>query len=254
MQADRHHPARRGAVLVEHVELVDDHPVELLRPQPAIQEGGNVVDLDGIGDRDQRAGFDVHRIGLLVIDPVADIFDAVPGEDVGRVEALAQRRAEPALRCGSGAFRDGGDDVADQPALLVLRLVVEQHRVGAAMPHPFPAEIVAGLDDAGVLAADLGVEGDRALDSVALHHLHHAPDADPHPEIAPRIVQHVGLEMRGHRGDRCRGPVPVEMLDIGDHPDRDPRAVREAQRLPVDDRRIIETSVFHGCLQEPGRT
>ncbi len=32
VQADRHHPARGGAVLVEHVEPVDDHPVAGARP------------------------------------------------------------------------------------------------------------------------------------------------------------------------------------------------------------------------------
>ena len=55
----------------------------------------------------------------------------------------------------------------------------------AAMPHPLPAEIVARLDNARVLLADLRIERDGALDPVALHHLHHAPYADAHPEIAP---------------------------------------------------------------------
>ena len=32
----------------------------------------------------------LHRIGLLVVDPVADVFDAVLGEDVERAHGLAQ--------------------------------------------------------------------------------------------------------------------------------------------------------------------
>ena len=42
-------------------------------------------------------------------------------------------------------------DRADERALLVLGLRVEEDRIGGAVPHPFPVERVAGLDDARIV-------------------------------------------------------------------------------------------------------
>ena len=58
-------------------------------------------------------------------------------------------------------------DLLDQRALLGLRLLVEQDRVGGAVAHPLPAELLALLDDARIFAADVGVERDRAAHAVA---------------------------------------------------------------------------------------
>ena len=104
------------------------------------------------------------------------------------------------------------------------------------MAHPFPAEFVAGLDDLRIVLADLGIEGNGALDAVLLEYLHHPPDPHPDAEVAPRVVQHVGLHVHGHRRDRGCRLVEMEMLDVGDHPDRNPLAIWKTQRLAVDDR------------------
>ena len=168
MQADRHHPAGLGAVLVEHIELVADHLAEPLRALVQAEQRRNVVDLRRIGHRDHRALLHLHRIGLLVVHPVADVFDAVLGKDIERAHGLAQRRAEPAARRLADALGDGRHRFLDQRALLGLRLLVDQDGIGDAVPHPFPAELLALLDDARIFAANVGVERHRAAHAVPL--------------------------------------------------------------------------------------
>ena len=126
-------------------------------------------------------------------------------------------------------------DVLDQPRFLVFGLAVDQGGIVVAVAHPFPAELLAALDDARIVAAHVGVQRDGALDTVLLHHVHHSPDTDAHTVVAPRIVQHVGDKACGHRSDRCGRPVEQEVLDIWNDPDRHPRAIRPAQRLAIDD-------------------
>src|ERR1700751_2858554 len=86
-----------------------------------------------------------------------------------------------------------------------------------AVAHPFPAEIFAFFDDARIARAHVGVQRDRAFDTVSLHHFHHPPDADAHAVVAPGIVDHVGIDRQvGQPGGRA---VEQETLEIGDHPD-----------------------------------
>src|SRR5438132_7617451 len=68
----------------------------------------DVVELDRIGQRDERpvGGGDLGR--LVVIDPVADIFDAGRGQEFGGVLCLGQPGAEPADRLLAGAAFDDG--------------------------------------------------------------------------------------------------------------------------------------------------
>jgi hypothetical protein len=188
-----------------------------------IEQSRNVVDLNRIWHGDHRALFHPHRIGLIVVYPIADIFDAVLGKDIERAHGLAERRAKPAARRLADAFADGGDDVLDQRTLLRFRLAGEQGRVVVAVAHPLPAELLAFLDDARITRAHVGVQRDRAFDAVALHHFHHPPDADAHAIVPPGIVEHVGVDRQ--IGEPGRRPVEQKVLDIGDHPNRDAGAV-----------------------------
>ncbi len=153
---------------------------------------------------------------------------------------LGERRPEPAARPRAGALLDCVDDVVDDLLLFILGLAVDQRRVVVTVAHPFPAELLAALDDARIFAADVGVERHGALDAVFFHHLHHAPDADAHAVVAPGVVQHVRHELRGHRSNGRGWSVEQKMLDVRNDPERYARAVRPAQRLTVDDGGIRE--------------
>jgi len=125
MQADRHHPAGRSAVLVEDIELVADHLTEHFRALVQVEQRRNIVDLDGIGHCDHRAFFHPHRVGLVVVHPVADIVDAVFSQNIERAHGLAQRRAEPAARRLADTLGDRRDHFPDERAFLRLRLFVD---------------------------------------------------------------------------------------------------------------------------------
>ena len=249
MQADRHHAAGRGALLVEHVELIADHLAENLRALMQIEERRNVVDLHRIGHGDHRALLHPHRVGLVIVDPVADIVDAVLGQDIERAHGLAQSRAEPAARRFADALGDRSHDCLDERAFLRFRLAGEQGGIVVAMAHPLPVEFSSLFDDARIALADVGVQRDGPFDAVALHHLHHPPDADAHPVVAPRIVQDIRVDRQ--IGQPRRWPVEQKMLDVRDHPDGDASAVRPRQTRPVDDRGIVEAVVLgrHGWLR-----
>src|SRR5262249_16328507 len=76
--------------------------------------------------------------------------------------------------------------------------------------------------------------------------LPHPPLADTHAVVAPGIVEHVGDQTCGHRGDRRGRPVEQKVLDIRNDPDRHACAVRPPQRLAVDDGRIRITVLLLG--------
>src|SRR5262249_42798084 len=89
------------------------------------------------------------------------------------------------------------------------------------------------LDDARVLGAQLAVERDGAARAMARHHLHQPEDADAIAVVARRPDGNVWrlAAAAGRRGDLL---VEREELDVGDDPDRDPRAVRPLAFGPVD--------------------
>src|SRR5258705_7760015 len=71
MQRHAHHPRLLAAVGVEHVELVDHRPEILLAGVALADIERDVVDLVAIGDREHLSRLDLHRIGLVVVVPVA---------------------------------------------------------------------------------------------------------------------------------------------------------------------------------------
>ena len=78
-----------GALLalgVEPVELIDGAAHQIVALVMLDHHHRDVVELDRIGQRDQRAVGGADHRRLVVIDPVADIFDAGGGENFGRVE------------------------------------------------------------------------------------------------------------------------------------------------------------------------
>src|SRR5687768_15250988 len=113
------------------------------------------------------------------------------------------------------------------------------------MSHPLPTEAISLRYDLRILDAGLRIKRGSDADSVPLHHLHKPPDADPGPIIAPRIIKYVGIEMRELAEQGDARPAIVEVLDIRDDHDRDPRTTGKPKRFARLDRRILETAVVH---------
>ena len=154
-----------------------------------------------VGHADQRLpAVERHDVGLIVVGPVADVIATLGGEVIERVPGLLQAGAEPAARPRAGRLLDGRERVLDDARLFARRRRVEAAGIAFAMAHPFPAPLVAFLDDRGVLGAKLAVERDRGADAVAVEHLHQAEHADPVAVVARRPGRNVGHRHAGAAG------------------------------------------------------
>jgi len=102
--------------------------------------------------------------------------------------------------------------------------------------HVLPAECVSRLDDLRIVMANVGIQCHGTADVVLLHDVDHAPYSDPHPVIAPCVIQHVGYKVRRNVGDRRGRAVEREVFDVRHDPDRNPCTVWKPQRLTFNDR------------------
>ena len=115
----------------------------------------DVVEFDGVGQGHERAirGRDLGR--LVVVDPVADIFDAGRGEKLGRVVGLGQAGTEPADRLFAGERSMTCDRALDH-RLLVLDQMNRALLIGVA--HELPAGVMRRARDPLVILADAGID------------------------------------------------------------------------------------------------
>ena len=135
---DRHDFRPLGAFAVEPLEAVDAALREIGRFMMLDEHHRDVVELDRVGQGDERAvrGADFRR--LVVIDPVADVFDAGGGEQVRRVLGLGQARPEPADRPLAGEPLEHAERALDHRRL-ILDLVDRHLLLGVA--HELPAGV-----------------------------------------------------------------------------------------------------------------
>ena len=247
MDGDRHHPAGLRAFAVEHVELPADHVAKLVGRAVLALEHRLVVDLLRIRHGDEPPPvLERHHIGLIVIDPVADIFAALRRQQVERVPGLLQAGAQPADRPGPGGGLDGGKGARDDAGFLARRRLVEPARIALVVAHPLPAAPVALLDDGGMPGAQLAVERDRGADPVAVEHLHQPEYPDPVAIVAHRPSRHVRHRRTAAARRRRHLLGERKELDVGNDPERDPRAMRPGEHRPPDDRGIRERAVGRG--------
>jgi hypothetical protein len=73
---------------IEPVELVDRAPEQIVTLVMLNQHHWNIVELDGVGQGDQRPFGGADHGWLIVVDPVTDIFNARGREQIGCVQRL----------------------------------------------------------------------------------------------------------------------------------------------------------------------
>ena len=84
VEGDAHHPAVGLAFGVEAVELPLAHAGELVGfPRRPGVEVGRVVELDGVGHRDQLSGLHLQGERLVIVEPVGVVGEAGLGHEVG---------------------------------------------------------------------------------------------------------------------------------------------------------------------------
>src|SRR3546814_19869225 len=95
MQRDAHDPSLLRTLRPEGVEVVGDHPRELLAPE-GVAPDHRVVDLHLVAHRDEAAAAHAHPRRLLVVAPVALIGTPALANDVAAVVVAAGGRRAPA--------------------------------------------------------------------------------------------------------------------------------------------------------------
>ena len=90
-----------GALAIHAIEMIGDHPGEFFRLD-VMAVGHRVVDIHLVRDRDQLARAHLHRERLIVVVPVAVIFDAGFGHEVRRVQRERGGGREPSGQLAAG--------------------------------------------------------------------------------------------------------------------------------------------------------
>src|SRR5687767_608272 len=77
MKRQAEHAPARGAVFVKRIEVIANHAVILLRRVVLADENADIVDAQFIWHDDHSAAFNAHRRRLLVVAPVANVFESL---------------------------------------------------------------------------------------------------------------------------------------------------------------------------------
>ena len=201
----------------------------------------DVVELDRIGQRDQRTLVGADHRRLVVVDPVADVFHARGGEQLRRLVGLGQAGPEPADRPLAGEFLQNAHRARDHRGL--IRLLVDRALL-VGMAHELPAGVLRLLRDARVVLADARIDRERRADVQPREQVEEAPHADAHAVFVPAPVRHVGQHrLPGRRGQHLprHRLADVPHFEVHDGPEHDaarrPAASAAAGRRSPNSRR-----------------
>src|SRR3954447_25472684 len=95
MEAKGHDMPRVFAVLVQAVELIDDHLAKICTGHTFSETHGDVVYFEGVGHRHHAGEIECER--LVVSAPVEQIGESELLEQPRRLKSLRQRRTQPPL-------------------------------------------------------------------------------------------------------------------------------------------------------------
>src|SRR5262249_25566395 len=159
------------------LELVDGAPREIFAFMMLDDHHADVVDLDGVRQGHQRTARGVDEGGLVVIDPVADIFYSGIYQELRGFQGLGEAWPEPPHRPLAGETLEDVEGTRDH-AGLVLDLV--NWDLIVAVTHELPAEAFSFLRNAGVVLAGARVDGQCGGDAEPLVELEEAPGTHAH--------------------------------------------------------------------------
>src|SRR6266508_6092822 len=138
---DRHDLRALGRLLVQTIEVVERAPIHHLGGVMLKRHHDDVVELEIVGERDNRTVRRLERDRFVVEHPITDIFDPGLGEVVESVVGLGEPRTEPAARSLAPEFFDDVHRFHDDAALVVE--LVHRHLV-IAVGVELPAVLDAG--------------------------------------------------------------------------------------------------------------
>ncbi len=188
-----HHPAGGGAVGIKPVEPVAPKQVHLVDGPAAVEVDVVVVEVGVDAERIEFARFRRHLVGLLVVAPVADIADALGGQQIGRVGSSPGSRARTSR---SGACRSPSrpprsrrgyrrSSSSDMPMWMICR------RVRPCAMNSAPRFCSFG-DQGRIVVGDGLVERQGRRDSVLVQHRQDAEDADTVAVFVVAVAADIG--------------------------------------------------------------
>ena len=249
MQRDGHHPAAlRRRFAVQHIELVAQLVAEVVLAVMVLDQDGGVVDVDRMRHRVQLAAAGVHRVGHVVVDPVAHIVQPRGAKQIQRRCRLGLGGREPAAhrlpRCTS-QHRQRVVDLLFLVRHRKPRMVQVVHVL--AVGNDLPISLYACLNQRRVALGDRCVDGDRGADAVRRERLHDAKYADPVAIVAQRVMAQVRVG-RGHRArrlERYAFHIQRKPLQRWNDPQGDARCVGPEHRLALGQYRPVVERVVH---------
>lgn len=249
VDGDGHDAGVLGALGIQTLELIHGAVQELGRLVMLDHHHRDVVELDRVRDRVQRAGSGPQFTGLVVQYPIRHVFDPFLGQNVGRLEGLGKSRAEPSARPSAGKPFDRRDGLSDGGSLVLEK---SHGRLNEAVRHELPAGIAGGAGETWAVLAYRGIDRERRLDIEAIQRRLQAPETNPHAVLVPGPVgqvRHHGITAR-RRQDRARHRLlDLPVLDVDDRPHHHPRAVRQLQGSTVHDGAVLDPLArLHGSL------
>ena len=253
VKADVHHAARRGPLFVEHVEFLDQRLRELVGREVLACDEREIVDLVRIGRRDDRALVRPQQVRLVVVHDVAVEGAAGLREDRGRVERPAQRGGKPSFCAPAGELLILLERAQDDVALLcgIAGKAGQQFALLPIVREQFPAALQHRIGHRLAPLERHRVRRAGGRNAELVEQVEQPPDPDALAIFAPAVIREVGHVPRQDVGQDRRsagiiglvgvlGQVP--RLEIERQDQRDARAVRPFQRLPLGQGDVI---IFH---------
>src|SRR5262249_13443167 len=140
---DRHDLRPLARLLIQAAKLIECPRIHDIRGMVLERHHHDVMNLEIVGKRDNRAVGGLECDWLVVQYPVADIFDAGFREVIERVERLRQSGAEPSARPPPPELLDDIHRFVDGCPLVIE--LVHRHLV-VAVGIEFPSVVDASLD------------------------------------------------------------------------------------------------------------
>ena len=91
VETEVHQPPAGCAFRIEHIELFLEQIESFVRGVAATHENHEVVDFIRVGDRDDRAVVGMDQIGLIVVEIIGRIEQALFGKNIYRRRVPAER-------------------------------------------------------------------------------------------------------------------------------------------------------------------
>src|SRR5438132_3604794 len=121
MQMEHHQASRCGAIGIKTIEPLAPQQIDLVDRPAAVEVDVVVVEVRIDAERVELPGPRRHLVGLLVVAPVADVANALRGEEVGGVLRLLELGAGPTDWELAGGLLDRLDRGTNVPPLLIFR-------------------------------------------------------------------------------------------------------------------------------------